>query len=100
MSQTVRIYKPSKTAMSSGQVKTKEWVLEPEITSARLPEPLMGWQSSEDTDNQVKLYFSSDQDALKFAQKKGWRAIVQGEKHKKVKPRNYADNFKYESEED
>ncbi|MEO1484072.1 MAG: NADH dehydrogenase ubiquinone Fe-S protein 4, partial [Myxococcota bacterium] len=40
-----RIYRPAKTAMQSGQARTKEWVLEHEPQSAREIEPLMGWTS-------------------------------------------------------
>jgi hypothetical protein len=54
----------------------------------------MGWQSCDDTFKQVRLYFPSEQEALKFAQAKGWHATVQAEKIKAVKPRNYSDNFK------
>lgn len=94
MSFSVRIYKPAKNAMQSGQAKTKQWVLEPELTSPRLPEPLMGWQSSKDTNNQVKLFFSSKEEAQAFADKKGWHSTVSVDHVKRVKPRNYTDNFK------
>ena len=41
-----RIYRPAKTAMQSGQARTKEWLLEYEPEAAREIEPLMGWTSS------------------------------------------------------
>jgi len=44
-----RIYQPARTAMSSGQAKTKGWVLEFAQDSARSVDPLMGWTSSNDT---------------------------------------------------
>ena len=44
-----RIYKPAKTAMSSGTAKTNQWVLEYYQGSAREIDPLMGWTSSDDT---------------------------------------------------
>ncbi|HCK32264.1 MAG: oxidoreductase [Micavibrio sp.] len=94
MNYSVRIYKPSKNAMQSGLAKTKKWVMEPDICAPSLPEHLMGWQSCDDTFKQVRLYFPSEQEALKFAQSKGWHATVQAEKIKAVKPRNYTDNFK------
>ena len=43
-----RIYKPSKTAMQSGQANTKAWVLDFELEQPRRVEPLMGWTSSGD----------------------------------------------------
>ena len=41
-----RIYKPAKTAMSSGTAKTNQWVLEYCQDSAREIDPLMGWTLS------------------------------------------------------
>lgn len=96
MSISVRIYKPSKNAMQSGQCKTHAWVLEPEVTSARIPEPLMGWQSSEDTLNQIRMTFESAEKAIEFANHKGWAYTVQAPHEKRVRPRNYADNFVYQ----
>ncbi|MEO1542982.1 MAG: NADH dehydrogenase ubiquinone Fe-S protein 4, partial [Pseudomonadota bacterium] len=52
-----RIYRPAKTAMQSGQARTKEWVLEHEPQSAREIEPLMGWTSSRDMAAQIRLEF-------------------------------------------
>ncbi len=92
----VKIYRPGKTAMQSGRATGKKpWVLEYELTSSRQAEPLMGWTSSADTLNQVKLSFSSCDEAVSFAQKKGWNYSVQEEQIRRLKPRNYGDNFKY-----
>ena len=65
-----RIYKPSKTAMSSGLAKTKSWILEfmPESTSEI--DPLMGWTSSGDTQSQVTLTFETKQAAIDYAKEK------------------------------
>jgi hypothetical protein len=90
----VRIYQPAKTAMSSGRAKTQRWVLEYEIETARRPEPLMGWTSSGDTLNQVKLSFPSCEDAIGFADRNGWGYSVQVAQERRVRPRNYADNFR------
>ena len=90
-----RIFKPSKSAMQSAQGKTHEWVLECESPSRRDPEPLMGWTASGDTVNQVRLYFPTRQAAVSFAREKGWQYTVAPEHKKVVRPRNYADNFKY-----
>ena len=91
----VRIYKPSKSAMQSGRGKTVCWVLEYEIASKRQPEPLMGWVSSGDTLNQVQLKFDTAEQAIEFAESKGWAYTVAEEKVRKVRPRNYVDNFIY-----
>ncbi|MFN8719757.1 MAG: ETC complex I subunit [Rhodospirillales bacterium] len=90
----VRIYQPAKTAMSSGRAKTQAWILEYEIETPRRPEPLMGWTSSGDTLNQVKLSFPARDDAVAFAEKNGWGFSVQDPHERRVRPRNYAENFR------
>lgn len=92
----VRIYKPSKSAMQSGRGKTQKWHLEYETETARAPEPLMGWVSSGDTLNQVVLKFDTQKDAIAYAEKRDWSYTVTEPHTKKVKPRNYADNFVFD----
>src|ERR1700682_4282485 len=42
---TARIFKPAKNAMQSGTAITKEWRLDYEPEQPRVIEPLMGWRS-------------------------------------------------------
>lgn len=91
----VRIYRPAKNAMQSGRRKVQAWLLEPVLSTARIPEPVMGWTASGDTDNQVRMHFATLEEALIFAQKKGWEAVVLPDRPRSVKPRNYADKFRY-----
>ena len=65
-----RIYRPAKTAMSSGRRKTRQWVYEfaPAIKNA--PEPLMGWNSG-GTLQQVRLEFDTKEAAIAYAKSKG-----------------------------
>ncbi len=91
----VRIYRPTKSTMQSGRAKAGSWVLEYELKTARRPEELMGWTSSGDTLNQVKLMFPTDVEAIAYAVKKGWGYTVAVESVRKLTPRNYVDNFKY-----
>ncbi len=91
----VRIYKPSKNTMQSGLAKTKDWILEYEASSRRGPEPLMGWTASGDTDNQVKLRFPTQEQAIAYAQEQGWTFTLAPAHERIVKPRNYVDNFRY-----
>jgi NADH dehydrogenase len=90
-----RIYKPAKTAMSSGTAKTREWVLEFTQSSAREIDPLMGWTSSGDTQTQVKLRFESKDAALAYAKEHGIDAQVVEPKPRKVniRARGYGENF-------
>ena len=81
--------------MQSGRAKTKQWILEYENTTAKGPEPLMGWTQSGDTLGQVRLKFTSLEDAQSYAQEKGLYCKVQQENERRPKPRNYGDNFKY-----
>ena len=72
----VRIYKPSRNPMQSALGKTHQWLLEYELKSKRQPEPLMGWISSDDTLNQVRLTFDTSEEAVAYAQKQGWEYSV------------------------
>ena len=89
----VRIYEPAKSAMQSGRAGNP-WILEYETTSAREPEALMGWTCSGDTLNQVRLRFETMEKAVAFAREKGWTCDVQTHQERKVRPRNYGDNFR------
>ena len=91
-----KIYKPSKSAMQSGRAKTGQWLLEYERLAPLGPESLMGWTASGDTLNQVRLKFDTLQDAIARAEKEGFEYTVQKPHERKVKPRNYSDNFVYE----
>ncbi|MBD0864976.1 MAG: ETC complex I subunit [Rhodobacteraceae bacterium] len=90
-----RIYQPTKTAMSSGQAQTRQWVLEFAPASAREVEPLMGWTSSGDTQSQVRLRFASKAAAVAYAQDRGIDAQVFEPKKRKpnIRPRGYGENF-------
>ena len=85
--------------MQSGRGRVGGWVLEYELETARSPEMLMGWTSSGDTLNQVRLKFATAEDAIQFAQDKGWAYTVLPAQERIVTPRNYVDNFKYISGE-
>ncbi len=90
-----RIYRPAKTAMSSGTAKTKQWVLDYVNDTAREVDPLMGWTSSSDTQAQVRLTFDTKEEALDYARDKGIDAVVQEPKPRKanIRPGGYGENF-------
>jgi hypothetical protein len=98
----VRVFKPTKSAAQSGRAKSDQWVIEPELLTARSPEPIMGWASSGDTLGELKgrLRFSSLEDAMAFAKHKGWEAIVELPAERHINPRNYLDNFRIVRPED
>lgn len=85
--------------MQSARGKVGKWVLEYEPKTARTPDQLMGWASSADTLNQIKLHFKTCEDAIEYANEKGLTYNVMKQHIRKVKPRNYGDNFKYFAED-
>ena len=90
-----KIYKPSKTAMSSGLAKTKSWVLEFIQETTSEIDPLMGWTSSGDTQSQVTLKFGSKQAAIDYAREHGIDAQILEPKQRKFNVRSggYGENF-------
>jgi hypothetical protein len=90
-----RIFQPPKSSMQSGRASTNHWVLEYENRTARRPEPLMGWTASGDTLNQVRLRFPTKEEAVAFAEREGLDYSVEEPKPHRVRPRTYADNFRY-----
>ena len=63
-----KIYIPTKTAMQSGRGKTKKWILKFD-TRHGVTNPLMGWESGDDTLNEVILEFSTREKAINYAKK-------------------------------
>ena len=54
--------------MQSGKRNTKNWLLEFETLNTGI-NPLMGWESSKDTMSEVKLEFSTKEQAINYAKK-------------------------------
>jgi len=78
--------------MQSGIAKSNKWVLE-FITKDPTKNPLMGWESSSDTLNEIKLEFSTKELAINYAKKKKIDfELIEPKKRKTVK-KSYADNF-------
>ena len=90
-----RISRPSKSSMQSGKARSKEWLLEFEPASARLPDPLMGWQQSMDMNGQVRLSFDTQDEAVAYAQSHGIAFEVIEPKSPKKIIKAYADNFAF-----
>lgn len=90
-----RIYRPAKSAMSSGTAKTRQWVLEFNQASGREIDPLMGWTSSGDTQSQVRLRFPTKEAAVAYAEAKGIEATVTEPKARRanLRARGYGENF-------
>ncbi len=87
-----KIYKPSKTAMQSGIKKFDKWIIE-FITEKPSINPLMGWESSTDTNSELKLEFSSKELAIEYAKKNKINFELIEPKIRKIIKKSYADNF-------
>ena len=81
--------------MQSGTARTEEWVLEHEPTAAREIDPLMGWTSSRDTDQQLRLRFATKDEAIAYAERNGIAYILSEPSPRKPVRKSYSDNFKY-----
>ena len=87
-----KIYKPTKTAMQAGIRNTKNWLLEFDTSNTDI-EPLMGWISSNDTMSEIKLKFSTKDQAVNYAKKNNIDYyIIEPQKNKIIK-KSYSDNF-------
>jgi hypothetical protein len=65
------IYKPTRSAMTSGKARAREWKLRFEPRFPRRIEPLMGSTANEDPRAQVELTFPSAEAAVQYAQRQG-----------------------------
>jgi hypothetical protein len=91
---TARIYRPARTAMQSGKGKSRSWVLVHEPVAPRGIEPLMGYTSSTDMTQQVKLSFATLEEAEAYAQRNGIPYTVQPAHDPSPKRVSYPDNFR------
>ena len=85
------IYIPNKNPMQSGLSKNK-WILEYK-TEDPTKNPLMGWESSSDTLNEIKLEFTSKELAINYAKKKKIDYEIIEPKKRRIIKKSYADNF-------
>ena len=78
--------------MQSGQGKSRKWILEFE-TNDPTTNPLMGWESSNDTLSELNLEFSSKELALEYAKRNKIDVEIKEPKRRKIVKKSYADNF-------
>ena len=88
------IYLPAPSPTQSGRASLPEWVLEFEPSSPHELAPLMGWTGSSDPLGQIKLRFPDPQSAIDFAERQGWRYVVQ-EPERRHSPKHYSGHFRY-----
>ena len=90
-----RIYQPARNAMQSGKAMTKQWLLEYEAEAPREAEPLMGWTSSGDMRQQLRMRFDTKEQAIAYAERKGIAYQVYNARKAKPKRKSYSDNFRW-----
>ena len=78
--------------MQSGIRNTKNWLLEFDTLNTGIS-PLMGWESSNDTMSEVKLEFSSREQAISYAKKNNINYYVVEPQKRKIIKKTYTDNF-------
>ena len=87
-----KIYIPSKTATQSGLGIEGKWIME--FDSKDTPtNPLMGWESSNDTMGEVKLEFSTKDKAIEYAKNNNISYKVIEPNKRKFIIKSYAENF-------
>jgi hypothetical protein len=92
----VRIFKPARNAMQSGRGKSGEWLLEFDAREPQTTDPLMGWTSSGDTRQQLRLFFATREEAVAYAEREGLAYSVMPEAPSRgVAKKSYSDNFKW-----
>tara|TARA_Y100000590_G_scaffold86267_1_gene96652 strand:+ start:195 stop:479 length:285 start_codon:yes stop_codon:yes gene_type:complete len=87
-----KIYKPTKTAMQSGNRNTKKWLLEFETLNTGV-NPLTGWETSRDTMSELRLEFSSKDRAIDYAKENNIDFYVIEPQKRKIIKKSYSDNF-------
>ena len=91
-----RIFRPARTAMQqSGQADNNHWVLEFERESSLFIDPLMGWTGTCDNTQQLRLPFTSKEEAVAYATGNGIEFELKEPEKRVVKPKSYAANFAY-----
>ena len=87
-----KIYKPTKTAMQSGKGKSKNWLLQFDTLDTGI-NPLMGWESSNDTYSELKMEFASKDLAIEYAKKNKIEYELIEPQERKIIKKSYSDNF-------
>jgi hypothetical protein len=90
-----RIYRPARNAMQSGKGKTGAWILEFEALAPRGREPLMGWTSSADMRQQLRLQFDTKEQAVAYAEREGLAYTVAPEAPVRMHKKSYSENFRW-----
>ena len=78
--------------MQSGRAKTKKWILKFKDKKPGI-NPLMGWESSNDTYSEIKMEFSTKELAIEYSKKNNIDYELIESKNRKIIKKSYSDNF-------
>lgn len=88
-----RIYRRSAAPVQSGTARTAEWIVEFEPAQPPDIDPLMGWLSSGDVLQQVRMSFADLGSAEAYCRREGIPYTVTRPVMRPHRPRTYAENF-------
>ncbi len=88
------IYKPTKSAMQSGEKGKAYWVLQYPRKHRQEAHEVMGWVGNQDMNQEIYLHFASKEDAVNYADRHAIEYNVKEPKKRKISLQSYADNFK------
>ena len=90
-----KIYRPSKSAMTSGMANTKRWILEFTPEERKRIDPLMGWTGQADTREQVRMRFETKEAAVDYARRRGipFQIVEPKTRGRNIRSRGYGGNF-------
>ena len=94
-----KIYQPARTAMQSGSANVKHWIVEYEPEESKKVDSLMGWVGSGDMRGQLTLRFNTKDEAIAYAERNALSYNIAEPNIRRVIPKSYSDNFKYEKVE-
>jgi len=89
-----RIIQEQRKTTQSGKAQAGSWTLEYERQQPQRPDPLTGWNGSGDTNTQIRLKFGTMEDALAYAERKGFTVHLVPAAPTSLKLQAYADNFR------
>ncbi len=92
----VRIYRPAKTAMQSGNANARLWTMEFEPSGPKEIDSLMGWTGSRDTQGQVRLHFATKEEAVAYAGRHEYTYRIFDPHVRSIRPKSYAENFRFD----
>ena len=91
-----RIFERPKGATQSGMQGAGVWVLDYGQETREHNDPLMGWWGSGNTQAQVRLAFETKEAAIAYAEANSIEYEIElPPPSKPIKPKAYADNFRY-----